>query len=375
MTPVALSFGVLRATGKPGDLGVVLAANTVPMLVFMLLGGVVADRLPRGRLLVLTHVAAALTQAASAAWFLLGDLPLTVLLVATALNGFASAFTGPALRGIVAELVPSEALEKANAARTTSKNAFRLLGPSAAGMLVAFANAGWALAIDTLCLVGAAILLGTLRSTAAVPAGGSLLTSLREGFGEFVSRRWLWSITAAFFVVNLALGAIWLVLGPVVANSTIGPQGWGVVLGVRAAGLVLGGVLAYRFQPRRPLMWSLLTALPYAAAFAGLGLAPTLPVLLPLALLAGAGSAIEGVLWESTLQKQIRPDVLSRVSSYDMLGSFASVPLGQMLAAPLASVFGIRPTILAGSALFVLALLAPLLVREVLTMGRGEHVA
>lgn len=369
MTPVALSFGVLRVTGRTGDLGIVLAANTVPMLVFMLLGGVVADRLPRGRLLVLTHAAAAVTQAASAAWFLLGDLPLALLLVATALNGFASAFTGPALRGIVAELVPSDALQKANAARTTSKSAFRLLGPSAAGMLVAFANAGWALAIDTLCLAGAAVLLGSLRSTTVVSSDGSLLRSLRDGFGEFVSRRWLWSVTAAFFVVNLALGAIWLVLGPVVANTTIGPQGWGVVLGVRAAGLVLGGVLAYRFRPRRPLVWSLLCSLPYAAAFAALGLAPTLPVLLPLALLAGAGSAIEGVLWESTLQKQIRPDALSRVASYDMLGSFASVPLGQILAAPLAAAFGLGPTILVGSALFVVAVLAPLLLREVRTMG------
>jgi MFS family permease len=369
MTPVALSFGVLRATGRTGDLGVVLAANTIPMIVFLLLGGVVADRLPRGRLLVLTHAAAALTQAATAVWFFLGTLPLAVLLVVTALNGFASAFTGPALRGIVPELVPTAALERANAARTTSKNAFRLLGPSAAGMLVAFANAGWALAIDATCLIGAAVLLATLRSTSAVPED-ALWTGLRNGSHAFFSRRWLWSITASFFVVNLGIGAIWLVMGPVVARDTIGAQGWGVVLGLRAAGLIVGGLLASRFLPRRPLVWVQLTALPYALAFAALALAPTLPILLPLALLVGIGSAIEGVQWESTLQRQIRPEVLSRVASYDMLGSFASVPLGQLLAAPLAALVGIRPMILVATIAFVVAVLAPLLVREVRTMGR-----
>jgi MFS family permease len=340
------------------------------MLVFLLIGGVFADRLPRTRLLVLTHLAASLTQVVCAAWFLLGGCPLAVLLVATGLNGLASAFTGPALRGIVAELVPAPALERANAARSTAKSAFRLAGPTVAGILVAAANAGWALAIDAACLLGAAILLATIRSTTTVRAQGSVLRDLREGWTEFASRRWLWSITAAFFVVNLGIGSIWLVLGPVIAEGTIGPTGWGVVLGVRAGGLVLGGVLAYHWTPRHPLVWSLLLALPLALTFAALALVPTLTVLLPLAALMGFTSAIEGVLWESTLQRQIPPESLSRVASYDMLGSFASVPLGQMLAAPSVLLLGTGPTVLGGAALVAVAVLLPLLVPEVRAMRR-----
>lgn len=142
MTPVALSFGVLRVTGSAADLGLVLAASTFPMVALLLVGGVVADRMPRRALLTITHLVAGLAQAGSALWFLLDARALPLLLAAASLGGLASAFTAPALRGIVADLVPEGAIGRANAARTTSRHLTRMLGPAVAGVLVGAANAG-----------------------------------------------------------------------------------------------------------------------------------------------------------------------------------------------------------------------------------------
>lgn len=365
MTPVALAFGVLEATGDPGALGAVLAAHSIPMLVFLLVGGVVADRIPRSRLLVATHAFSAVTQLATAVWFFRGDAPLGALLVISALSGASSAMTGPALRGVVTEIVPQEALQRAASARATSRNAFRLLGPSVAGVLVAVSGAQWALLVDAVCLAIAALLLATIRSTAEVEASGSILGDLRDGWREFASRRWLWTISVAFFVVNLALAAVWLVAGPVIAEGTIGAAGWGIVLGVRAGGLMLGGVLAYRWTPSRPLVWGQLAVIPLALSFLALGAALQLPVLVAVAFLAGIGAAIEGILWESTLQREIPARAQSRVASYDMLGSFASVPLGQLLAPVLILAWGTRPLAIIGGAVVLLAGLAPLLSAQV----------
>ena len=370
MTPVALSFGILRRTGDVESLSLVLVANTAPMILFLLLGGVIADRLPRGRLLVVTHVAAALTQAGSAAWFFVAESPLPVLLMLTALNGLSAAFTGPALRGVLAQLVPEQALERANAARATSRSAFRLVGPGVAGVIVGAADAGWALAVDAACLGGAALLLAGLRLGGSAVAGGGVLGDLHEGWREFAARSWLWSVTLAFCGVNVLIGAIWLVIGPLVAEQSIGPAGWGVVLGVRAAGQLAGGLLAYRWSPTRPLVAAQLFSVPYAAAFVALALQTGLLPLAIAAAAAGAGEAIAGVLWESTLQREIRPEALGRVASIDMLGSFASVPVGQLAAPVLLVVFGLRPTVLGGAVLLVAMVMAPLLVPSVRSLRR-----
>ncbi|QNN82078.1 MFS transporter [Brachybacterium sp. Z12] len=246
MTPVALSFGVLRATGSTTDLGLVLAANTIPMVALLLVGGVVADRVPRRALLTFTHLVAGLAQAGSAMWFLLGVQALPLLLVAAALNGFASAFTAPALRGIITDLVPHDAIGRANAVRITSRNLTRMLGPAAAGLLVAVANAGWALAIDAAFLLLASAVLATIpNADAARPSahasarpdllrvGAALRTFVTDtsgGWREFTSHRWLWLVTFSFTGMNVLIGGIWLVLGPVSAEDTIGAAGWGSCL-------------------------------------------------------------------------------------------------------------------------------------------------
>lgn len=386
MTPVALSFGVLRATGSTTDLGLVLAANTIPMVALLLVGGVVADRVPRRALLTFAHLVAGLAQASSAMWFLLGVQALPLLLVAAALNGFASAFTAPALRGIIADLVPHDAIGRANAVRTTSRNLTRMLGPAAAGLLVAVANAGWALAIDAGFLLLASAILATIPnadtarpSTHAsarrdgLPVGATLrtfMTDLKGGWHEFTRHRWLWLVSFAFTGMNVLIGGIWLVLGPASAEETIGAAGWGLLLAARAAGQVGGGALAYHFSPRRPMVAVLLMPMPYAALFAALAAGSDLPLLLVLATLAGIGSAVESVLWETALQQRVAREALSRVASIDMLLSFVSVPAGQLLAPMAAALLGVPITLAIGAGLCVTALLTPLISAEVRGLRR-----
>lgn len=383
MTPVALSFGILRTTGDIGDLSLVLAANTVPMIALLLVGGVVADRLPRRALLTVTHALAGLTQAASAAWFLLGDLPLAALIAATALNGLASAFTAPALRGIVVDLVPPPARGRANAVRTASRNLTRMIGPAVSGVLVATAGAELALAIDAACLLLACALLATVPdapapgSTPSVPSGAAgpsaqrgralrtVASELHGGWQEFLAHRWLWSSTMAFTGLNVLIGGIWLVLGPAMAAPSIGASGWGLVLGARAAGQVAGATLAYRWTPHRPLVGVLLLPLPYAAVFAAIAVDAGTVVLLALAALAGCGSAMSDVLWETTLQQHVAAGALSRVASLDMLISFVSVPAGQLAAPALALAVGAPAVVAAGSIVCVLVLVAPLVSADV----------
>lgn len=388
MTPVALSFGVLRATGSAADLGLVLAASTFPMVALLLVGGVVADRVPRRVLLTVTHLVAGLAQAGSALWFLLDARALPLLLAVAALGGLASAFTAPALRGIITDLVPHDAIGRANAARTTSRNLTRMLGPAAAGLLVAVANAGWALAIDAACLLLAAAVLATIpnaasdRRAAAVaplrhrrivgPVLRGLVTDLSVGWREFLKHRWILPVTCAFTGMNVLIGGVWLVLGPAAAEHTIGPSGWGFVLAARAAGQVGGGVLAYRFSPSRPMVAALLMPLPYAALFTALASGSGLTLLLALAVLAGIGSAVENVLWETALQQRVAREALSRVASIDMLLSFVSVPVGALAVPMVAALLGVPLSLAIGAGLCVVTLLAPLASADVRGLRRAR---
>ncbi|HEX7350953.1 MFS transporter [Brachybacterium sp.] len=386
MTPVALSFGVLRATGSAADLGLVLAASTVPMVALLLVGGVVADRVPRRALLTFTHLSAGLAQAGSALWFLLDATALPLLLGVVALGGMASAFTAPALRGIITDLVPHDAIGRAHAVRTTSRNLTRMLGPAAAGLLVASANAGWALAIDAACLLLAAAVLATIpnaatshRSAAVAPPRRrrsvrpvlrGLVAELSVGWREFTRHRWILPVTCAFTGMNVLIGGVWLVLGPAAVEHTIGPSGWGLVLAARAAGQVGGGVLAYRFSPSRPMVAALLMPLPYAALFAALAAGSGLTPLLVLAVLAGIGAAVENVVWETALQQRVAREALSRVASIDMLLSFVSVPVGALAVPFVAALIGVPLALAVGAGACVVTLLAPLASADVRGLRR-----
>ena len=366
LASVALAFAVLDLTGSITLLGLVVATRSIANVALVLLGGVLADRLPRGLLLTGSAVLSGVTQLCTAGVVAARlDLVWLIVLLA-AVNGAASAVSQPLATALVRQTLPAEALQEGNALARMSGNVTSLLGTAVAGVLVAFAGSATAVAIDGVTFLLAAAAWARLRT--AAPARGettSFLQDLALGWHAFRTQRWLWSIVAAFTVSNCFYAGAVLVLGPVYADATIGRPAWGLVQAALPAGFVLGGVVALRLRPRRPLVIAVICALPFPLVALALGVVPETWVLLAAFLVAGAGAEVFEVLWATTMQRRVPAELLARVSSYDLLGSFVAIPLGQLLAAPASAALGIRPSLVLAGAIGAAALAACLLVQDV----------
>jgi MFS family permease len=329
MAPTALAFAVIDLTGSKGDLGFVLAARTAPQVVFLLAGGIWADRLPRNQVMVGSSLASGATQGLVALLLLTDNAQLWHLLVLSALNGSSTAFFFPASAGIVPQIVPPGMTQQANALLRLALNSSHVLGAALGGALVAAASPGWAIAVDAATFGAGAFFIGAIRLPGTLRLElPSFLAELKVGWREFRSRTWLWVIVLQFSVVNAAEGGSLNVLGPVQAKAHLGGAGaWGAILACMAAGLIAGGLVMLRFHPQRLLL---------VATFGVLLMIPTLTLLAfpaptvaiaATALATGFGIEIFAVLWDTTMQQQISGEMLSRVYSYDMLGSIAVATL------------------------------------------------
>ena len=371
VAPVAVAFAVLDLTGSPAALGLVLAARSLPQVVFMLAGGVVADRFPRRTVIIVAATVSAVSQAAAAAAVLTGAAGVGLLVAIEAVNGAAAAFICPAAAGLTPLTVPSTMLQPANALLRMGMSGGMILGSALGGMLVAVVGPGWGLAVDAATFALAALLLVPLRVPSTTRAEStSAWHDLRDGWSEFSSRTWVWTVVLAFALVNGVIAATMGVLGPVIADDSIGRASWGLVLAAQSVGLVLGGVVSLRLPMRHPLRVGLVSVLLAAPFFVVLALAPALLPLAVLALLAGLGIEVFSVGWDVSLQEHIPTDRLSRVYSYDMLGSFAMVPLGQIMVGPVAAAVGAPATVLSVVAVSTACLLAVLAVPSVHNLGR-----
>lgn len=371
MAPVALAFAVLDLTGKASDLGLVLAARSIPMVALMLLGGVVADRLSRSLVLRLSHLGGAITQGAVAVLLISGHAELWMLIGLEFANGTLLAFGFPALQGAIPQVVERRYLQPANAMLALARNGSMMIGPSVAGLLVVTTGSGWALAIDAVTFGIASYCLGRLRLPRLERAEQtSMLTDLRVGWSEFSSRTWVWLIVAAFGVLNMIHVGVWATLGPSVARDTIGEAQWGVVLSAEAVGFVVMSLVLLRVSLRYPLRAGMIGITALGLPMAILGLEPTVIALVATAFLAGAGSEVFGIGWQVAIQEHIPMEVQSRVWSYDALGSFVALPIGQILAGPLAAVWGTREVVVTGAAIYIVLGFATLLSRSVRNLER-----
>jgi MFS family permease len=369
---VALAFAVLDVTGSKADLGYVLAARSLPQVVFLLAGGVWADRLPRHHVMVASNVASGASQAVLAALLLMGAAGLRELILLAAINGTSSAFFFPASSGIIPQTVPEPLLQSANALLRLALNASFIGGAALAGLVVAASSPGWAVAVDAATFCIAAALVGAMHLPATLRLPGSrFLAELGEGWREFRSRTWLWAIVLQFSIVNAVEGGAVYVLGPSVAKAHLGGAApWGGVLAAESVGLLAGGVAMLRLRPRRMLLWAtfgmfLTPLLPLALAFP-----LSLPLVIAAAFAAGIGLETFGVLWDTTMQQEIPGEKLSRVYSYDALGSFALIPLGLSAAGLVAASIGTRTTLFWVVVLIAAATAPVLLIRDVRTLER-----
>lgn len=375
MAPVALAFAVLDASKSPNALGIVLAANLVPHLLLLMVGGATADRFARRTVLVAANLGSALTQGAVAAILLTGSYSLPLIAGLEFGNGVVAAFTTPALRGVVPELVDGHQLQKANALLGSTRNATKIIGPAVAGVLVAAVGSGPAIAFDAATYAMAALCLlrlgGSSRPTELV-VRTALLRDIRQGWSYFRSVRWLWPVSLAFFVVNLVQTGPWQILGPDIVSRGGGPRAWGLALSARAVGLLLISVLMYRLVVRYYLRLTLVAGLVAAVPLLGLGIGLHTPHLIVAAIIGGIGSAASAISWDTALQEHVPRDKLSRVASIDDLLSYAAIPVGQIAVGPLATVFGSRTVCLVSALVWMTATVVPLLNRSVRGLQRQQ---
>lgn len=362
MAPIALAFAVLSFSDSPGDLGIVLASNTIPMVLFLLFGGVIADRLPRVFVLRTGSLVLALTQGAAATLVITGWVELWMLVILEALNGVVLALTWPAFSALTPQLVPRELLQQANVLQSIVKGALRVLGPTAAAWLVVGFGAGWALAIDGLTWGVSALLLIKVHLPAREQTGAppSTMTELREGWSLFRGTAWLWIVVLAFSLMNAIHAGAWLTLGPAIAKGTIGERGWGYVLSAESIGLLAMTAIMMRRRLERPLLLGMAGVSTLGLPILLLGAAPSLVPLLVLAFLAGAGIELFSLGWNLAMQENIEERMLSRAFSYDALGSLVAVPIGQLLYGPLGAAFGYRDVLVVSGVAYAAIALASL---------------
>jgi MFS family permease len=379
---VAVALFVVDLTGSATDVGLVLAAYTLPLVGFLLLGGVIADRLPRHLVVVATDLVRFVLHALLAILIVTGEVRIWQLIVIGAIFGSAEAFFLPAISGLLPQTVPEEEIQEANAITRIVHNLAEFAGPALATVLVLGVSAAAAFAIDAATfLLSAALLIHVrpreraLRAVAAAdadaPAG--LWGEIREGFGEVRARRWIWATLAAFCVAVFAVLTPWFVVGPIVAREQYGSlSAFGLVTAAFGAGTLAGSVAAMRWRPRYPMRLGMAFVLLWPSGVALYAAGVTLIVVVPAVSLSGAGIALFEVWWMTALAERIPPDRLSRVTSYDWMVSFALVPVGYVLAGPLAERLGAANVMLGGAALGFTALALGLLPRQTRELERIE---
>ncbi|NDL60065.1 MFS transporter [Phytoactinopolyspora mesophila] len=339
MATVVLAFAVLAATGSLTNMGLVLAARIVPLVLFLLVGGVIGDRLPRRLVMVAANIVRASTQTLLALALLTGFIDLWVLLGLSFINGIGEAVFTPAYNSLTPSLVHPEKLSDANAFLNVLNSVANVAGPATAAVLVQFIAPASVLLIGAGCFVPSILALLIIRPAAQAKRveNTSVLTDLREGWRAFSAHTWLWTITVQFTMFNLVLWAPYLVLGPATADRHYGGAGpWGIVLALFGAGAAAGGLALMVRKPRRPLLVATIATFTWTAPCIAIALIAPIQVVVACAFIAGVSSALFNTLVITTVQRRVPPESLSRVMSYVTFGAYSVGPIGLAIAGPIA---------------------------------------
>lgn len=371
VTPIALAFGVLDLPGAgPKDLALVLTAETAATLATVLLGGVLGDRFPRTRMLMIAEAIAGASVATMALLFITGTATPALLAPLAALGGAAAGLLVPVLGGLVPETVAGDRLQSANALLGFSRSTVQIGGAAVAGILVAALGAGWALTADAVSFAAGVVIVSGIPTARTEREPTSMLRDLRDGWRGFMTFPWIWGSTLAATVWLAAFVAAFTVLGPIVAKASLGgPAVWGVVLAGVPIGGILGTVLATRIKPKRPMVVVLLMFEPSALLIGLLAIPASVPWLVVAAVVLGISHSVLGVLWSTLLQVHVPREILARVTAIDYLGSAAAIPIGTAVVGSLAATVGVRPTLIGATVVILLSGLGGLVVRDVWRIG------
>jgi len=378
ITPVALTFAVLGLTGSATDLGLVLAAQSLPLAALALVGGVWADRLPRGTLMVTSDLVRAAVQITGATLLLTGVAQIWQLALLAAVHGAAEAFFRPAAGAIMPQIVPAPRLQQANALMGLSDNFGWMVGPAVAGILVALIGAGGAIAVDGATFLVSAAFLATLQVPAVARSAAvkSFLGELSDGWREVKSRTWLWVMLLRASLVLCIVVAPFQVLGPLgLLEQGHTAAAWGWIQAVFSAGMLGGAAIALRYKPRRPMVLVCLTGTTAVAAPLTLALGGGALELGAVYGLRGVGVGLLVAVWNTTLQTKIQGEALGRVTAWDWMASLALWPAGLAVAGPLAQAFGVTALCWASAGLGLAASVWVLFVKDVWRLRPAADLA
>jgi MFS family permease len=374
VAPIALAFAIIDLTGSATDLGLVVGARSLANVLFLLVGGVVADRVPRKLVLIGSMTTAALSQTAVTALVFSGTAKIGTLMALSAVNGTAAAFSMPATAALLGQVIPPADRQRGNAINSFMRSGAMIIGAGLGGVLVATLGPGVGLAVDSATFALAAIFFSRVPGTAGPDQEKKHpFADLREGWRELATHTWLWAVVLGFGVLNAVYAGVFQVLGPVVADASIGRRAWGFVLAAQTAGMVLGAIVAMRVRLSRPLFVGVLCMFTPIPMMLLLAREASAPMLIVAALIAGFGIEQFAIAWEVSMQTHVAPDKLARVYSWDMLGSFIAIPLGSMLAGPAAAHLGVGPAIVGGTAIMTATIGLIVAARSVRTLP-GPHL-
>ncbi|AZS39789.1 MFS transporter [Microbacterium oxydans] len=375
MSSIALAFAVLEIDNDARSLSFVLAAFTISNIVFVLFGGVIADRLPRALIIQACYVVDILSIGTIAALLFTGTATIPLLIVLSIVNGASTAFVLPAMQGIIPQLTTPEHLQQANAMLSFVRSAVTIGGPIIAGVLVATAGPAWAMVVQAAGWVIAIPVLALVKLPPPSHAGGTtMFHDLRIGWREFWSRSWLWTIVLAFMIMNAIHVGAWGVVGPYIAknNDLLGITGWGWVVSAEGVGVLLMTLLLMWFPLRRPLRYGMIGMAAFAIPVTMLGVHPAVVLLAMAAFIAGAGAEVFSTGWNLAMMENIPGEKLSRVSSYDMLGSFVVMPIGTLVYGWLITHADPATVLITSGVVYAGVALVTLAVPSVWRMGRPQ---
>lgn len=369
--PIALAFGVLGLEGATASsLSIVMAAQLGPMVLFMLFGGVIADRFPRALVVGISDIFLSGFVIANGIMLINGTATVLSLAIIAFVSGSLNALWWPAFAGLIPEIVDEEDLQSANSVVALGANGANISGTVAGGIIVAGIGAGWAMVADGISFLIAGLLVFTLRKYGKTREQNehspTLYDDLVHGWKEFSSRSWVVAVVAGYSIIAMIFESVFAVVGPVHAEQELGgPKPWSWILAALSAGMIAGVLVSLKVRPKHPLLIGLSAQLGVVAWIVTMGATNWIPLIMISAFFAGIALDFFMVLWQTAMQSNIPRESLSRVSSYDAFGSLALAPIGLIVAGPLTEKFGSSTTLLAMSLIFVAVLAAMLAVPAV----------
>ncbi len=368
LSPIALAYGVLSIPGADGsDLSIVMAARFVPLIAFMLFGGVIGDRFKRNRIVGTVDIIGSFFAATSAISFIAGFPSVWLLALMGALFGVLNALWWPAMSGVLPEILPKEKLQHGNAVISLATNFGFIAGTLLGGVIVTIHGSGWALLADAITFLIAGILVLRIDLPEMPQRDkNSMLRDLKLGWVEFTSRSWVVAMVVTFAAINACFESMLQVLGPLAFDKgDNGPKYWSYNLAALTVGMMLGSILALKVKFSRPLAISML--LISTSALWDFAIALELPILFAVigALFSGFAVEIFMVNWNTSMQKHIPEESFSRVTSYDAFGSYGLAPLGIVVAGPIAAAIGVSNALWLTGGITCVAAILSLFVKSV----------